>query len=117
MLQVSSTGTATGCQTVEQPVGTQEVHVGKRAIKVQSLDAGGEADEVVQETPAVRGSPEFTQLVDRVDPPEVELGIAGDQGDELDAAKAHAPRVLRVARGCSRRTRGSWRTPAARAGR
>ena len=42
-------------QAVEQPLGTEEVDVGKGSEEKQALDAGGEAHQVEHEGPAVVG--------------------------------------------------------------
>src|SRR5690606_17733684 len=54
-------------------------------------DAGGEADQVEQEVPAVLPGGQPIQIAQRVDPPEAELRLVADGRDVLDGGERLGP--------------------------
>src|SRR5262249_16556916 len=69
-------------------------HIGESTVEEESLDAGGEADQIEQKrTPVVTGAQRL-HLEDRVDPSEAELCLAADRRDGLHGGERLGPLAL-----------------------
>jgi hypothetical protein len=70
-------------QTRQQAARAEVVDVGERGEEEQAFDAGGEADLVEQELPALRRAFDPLEVLDAVDPLEAELGLLLDRRNVL----------------------------------
>src|SRR6266702_1278920 len=77
----------TGGESVQQPFGAQEVHVGEGSEKEAPFDAGRKADEVQQKLPAMFACLELIEFLNGVHPLHAEVCFLCNGRDLLDGGK------------------------------